>query len=488
MSEYNINDKWILNRISKQSSSFSDWISGLKKMISKSLDNINPEQLALIKDHKEDFSKEELVVSLEDIESELLQAKDELSKLGLGGLFSNLGSKLQNIVTQNVGETSKDEIPFDLDFITGKKKNLSRALYDVSKEKGIEETGLLYLIKALPDLEAFLYSTSVQKYYRDHTEHALRVAVLGDFLLSQDLGQGKLSKVIADKIELDETFIQEKLWWLIGLLHDIGYPLGKMTTAVNYSLLNQVLKCYPTLDLEIQPLQISLSWKGKLEDYLQILEQGISDQARQLFRTGVGPKMRQPSEYKTFLRQPKGHSEYDYSEQFEYDHGVLSALCLLNGLGTPEEIKSNEEYRGYILAAQAIALHSFKDVLPDQSFEKRPLGFLLILVDELQEWGRPIPIKVGDSYFTTDVQKENLLDGLLLHLDEFKWHMEFRNNSAKKLSNFDFGLFSRSKKESFERLKRGNSFKSTTIHLKDIEITDEKEKLEKILNENKIII
>jgi len=81
-----------------------------------------------------------------------------------------------------------------------------------------------------------------------------------------------------------------------------------------------------------------------------------------------------------------------------------------------------------------------------------------------------------------------LLDGLLLHLDEFKWHMEFRNNAAKKLSNFDFNLFSRSKKKSFERLKRGNDFKSTTIHLKDIEITNEKEKLEKILNENKIII
>ncbi len=488
MSEYNINDKWILNRISKQSNSFSDWISSLKNTISKSLDNINPEQLALIKDHKEDFSKEELVGSLDDIESELLQAKDELSKFGLGGMFSNFGTSIQNFVNRSIENSSTDEIPFDLDFITGKKKNLSRALYDVSKEKGIEETGLLYLIKALPDLEAFLYSTSVQKYYRDHTEHALRVAVLGDFLLSQDLGHGQLSKVIADKVELDESFIREKLWWLIGLLHDIGYPLGKMTTAVNFSLLNQMLKCYPTLDLEIQPLQIGLSWKGRLEDYLQILEQGISDQARQLFRTGVGPKMRQPSQYKTFISQQKGHSEYDYAEQFEYDHGVLSALCLLNGLGTPEEIQNNDEYRGYVLAAQAIALHSFKDVLPDQSFEKRPLGFLLILVDELQEWGRPIPIKVGDSYFTTDVKKENLLDGVLLHLDEFKWHMEFRNNTAKKLSNFDFNLFSRSKKESFGRLKRGNKIKSTTIHLKDIEITDENNKREKILSENKIVI
>ncbi|MHA1111037.1 MAG: hypothetical protein ACTSRE_08030 [Promethearchaeota archaeon] len=340
MSEFNINDDWILNRISKQSSSFSSWISGIKKAISKSLESVSPEQLALLDDSQ--FStKKDLENTLNDVEKELIEAKEELSNLGLGSVFSNFGAKIENFINKNIGESTKSEIPFDLEFITGKKKSLSNALYDVSKEKGIEETGLLYLIKALPDLEAFLYSTSVQKYYRDHTEHALRVAVLGDFLLSQDLGQGKLSKVIADKVELDESFIREKLWWLTGLLHDIGYPLGKMTTAVNYSLLNQILKCYPTLDLEIQPLQIGLSWKGNLEDYLQILEQDISSQARQLFRTGVGPKTRQPSQYRTFLRQPKGHSEYDYAEQFEYDHGVLSALCLLNGLGTPEEIRSN---------------------------------------------------------------------------------------------------------------------------------------------------
>lgn len=343
------------------------------------------------------------------------------------------------------------------------------------------------MIKALPDLEAFLYSTSINKYYRDHTEHALRVAVLGDFILSQDLGHGKLSKVIADMLELEEPFIKEKLWWLTGLLHDIGYPLGKMTTAVNYSLLNQILRCYPTLDLEIQPLQIGLSWKGKLEDYMKILETGISNRGRELIRKGLGSPQSTPQDH-TFIAQITGHSEFKYHEQDEFDHGVISALCLLNGLGTPEEIRHNDEYRGYILAAQAIALHSFKEPLVDHAFGNRPLAFLLILMDELQEWGRPIPIKVMDSYFTTDVRKENLLDGLKLHMDEFNWSMEFRNETAKKLSNFDFNYFSSGKIKSLKRLERGTQFKSTTILLKDIEIMNEKHKKEKIVNENKIII
>ncbi|MBN2156458.1 MAG: hypothetical protein JW776_10480 [Candidatus Lokiarchaeota archaeon] len=483
--DYIINDEWILNRISNQSTSFSNWIAGLKKQISTALDSVDLVEL-------EDDGKSlgvDIQQTLTEAEQGLEEAKQVLSNLGLGGVFSRIGETIQNYVKKEISSSlGEKELPFDLGFIMGKKKNLSTALLDVSKEKGVDETGLLYLVKALPDLEAFLYSTSINKYYRDHTEHALRVAVLGDFLLSQDLGNGKLSKVIADMVELDEKFIRGKLWWLTGLLHDIGYPLGKMATAVNYSLVNQILKCYPTLDIHIQPLQIGLSRKGKLEDYLKILERDMSDRARELFRKGVGSKELSPASPRTFLAQKGGHSEFSYYEQFELDHGVLSALSFLNGLGTPEEILHNDEYQGYILVAQAIALHAFKEHLVDHAFENRPLAFLLILIDELQEWGRPIPIKVMDTYFTTDVKKENLLDGLILHLDEFKWLMEFRNDLAKKLSNFDFQKYSTSKEISFKRLERGDSFHSTEIHLKDIEIMNDKKKKEKILHENKIII
>ena len=61
---------------------------------------------------------------------------------------------------------------------------------------------MLYLIKALPDLEAFLYSTSVKKYYRDHTEHALRVAVLGDTYFTTEIK--KVTLVDDILLNLDE--------------------------------------------------------------------------------------------------------------------------------------------------------------------------------------------------------------------------------------------------------------------------------------------
>ncbi|MFX1552210.1 MAG: hypothetical protein ACFFB9_17825, partial [Promethearchaeota archaeon] len=186
MPDFQINDDWILNRISSQSTSFSQWVGNLLKTVEKSLGNAPPEIL-------EEFKKSKSLKSLQDMDKELANAnkeialvKKELSKLGSFGKFmTGFGSKMLDQIQKPIELEIKKSLPDlealdlipELDFITGKRKDLSTALYDVSKERGIESEGLLYLIRALPDLEAFLYSTSVKKYYRDHTEHALRVAV-----------------------------------------------------------------------------------------------------------------------------------------------------------------------------------------------------------------------------------------------------------------------------------------------------------------------
>lgn len=498
MKDYRINDDWILNRISEQSNSFSQWINDLLKGVEKTLEELPPEVLDQPKVKKELSSLKDLDKNLFAAQKEIATAQIEMQKLGfLGKKFANFGMKMidkfQKPIEKELKKSLKgiEELDLDLDFITGKRKDLSSALYDVSKEKGIKSEGLLYLIRALPDLEAFLYSTSVKKYYRDHTEHALRVAVLGDFLLEQDLGQGPLGGVISDLTNLDKGLLKEKFWWIIGLLHDIGYPLGKMTTAVNYSLLNQLLKCYPTLDLEFIPFEINLTWKGEQEEYLKIIEEGLSKEARELIRKGAGFQNQKitAQDPQIFLNQPNGHPEFKYQNQIELDHGVISALSLLKGLGTPQDIKNNDEYIGYILAAKAIALHNFKAQLKEYIFEEQPIAFFLMLIDELQEWGRPIPIQVLDTYFTTELKKVTLLDELLLQLDEFSWLMQFKNQQAKDLMDFNFNFFSNEKKKSFGRLKSGDTFPKTTINLQDIKIIKQKkERKEEIIAQDTIFI
>ena len=492
MKEFKIDDDWILKRISKQSNSFSQWMNGLLKGIEKTLETIPDDVLA-----KQEVKKD-LSVAKKDIstaEKEYEKAMKEIENLGFfGKKITRFGmsilDKIQKPIEKEVKKSLDgiEDLSFDLGFLTGKQKNLSSALYDVSKERGIESEGLLYLIRALPDLEAFLYSTSVKKYYRDHTEHALRVAVLGDFLLEQDLGQGTLEGLISELTDLDRKLLKDKFWWITGLIHDIGYPLGKMTTAVNYSLVNQLLKCYPTIDLEFIPFEINLAWKGKQEEYLKILEEGVSKEARVLIRKGAGFRADKLTALDTqvFLTQPAGHPEYKFKDHIKLDHGVISALSLLKGIGTPEEIRNNDENIGYVIVARAIALHNFKAQLKDYVFEKQPLAFFLMLIDELQEWGRPIPIQIRDTYFTTELKKVTLLEDLLLNLDEFSWLMQFKNQQAKEIMNFKFEIFSNDKKKAFGRLNSGEIFPKTTINLQDVELVEEK--TEKIIAQDTIII
>jgi len=386
--DYKINDDWILNRISAQSSSFSQWITNLLKDIEKSLELIPPNDRKKAKIDKE-------LANLKDLDMDMTSFQKDMESLGLiGKKFTNFGLKMMNKLQTPIEmglKSSFEELEIngdiDLGFLTGKRKNLSSALYDVSKERGIDAKGLLYLIKALPDLEAFLYSTSVKKYYRDHTEHALRVAVLGDFLLEKDLGQGTLEGIISELLEMDKKQLKDKFWWITGLLHDIGYPLGKMTTAINYSLVNQLLRCYPTLDIEFTPFEINLNWQGLQEEYLNIIEKGLSKEAKELIRKGAGfyfsvaPKQ----DLQKFLSKPEGHPEYDFNSSIKLDHGVISSLSLLKSLGPPQDITSNDEFNGYIKVAQAIALHNFKSHLKDYVFDNQPLAFFLMLIDELQE-------------------------------------------------------------------------------------------------------
>ncbi len=43
MPEYQINDDWVLKRVSKQSSSFSDWIKDLISSVTKSIQDQRPD-------------------------------------------------------------------------------------------------------------------------------------------------------------------------------------------------------------------------------------------------------------------------------------------------------------------------------------------------------------------------------------------------------------------------------------------------------------
>jgi hypothetical protein len=354
--------------------------------------------------------------------------------------------------------------------------SLSEALYAVAKERGIRHEGILYLIKMLPEFEALMYFLNVRKFYRDHCAHQLRVTALGDFLLDLKSDAGGVESMIGETLDLSSGEVRTA-WWFAGLLHDTGIPLAKLSAAVNWSLLNEILRCYPSLDIKASPMLLDLAGSSlRNEEYLSILVEGMPKRWQTMLKNGLG--VSEPSESAVLFKAGfSSHQEYQPTDS-HIDHGVVGAVNLLRTLGTPEKLRKNlPEDRPLIEAARAISLHNFKEMLRTVPFEEYPLAFLLVLADELQEWSRPVPVPLKDTYFTTSLEKVALLDAIFYTKPYELWDMPYSNDQAKKLSGFDFKKLCNDKATALNVLDCAEQFPESKIELRNIE-TDQPRKEE----------
>ncbi|MDH5746382.1 MAG: hypothetical protein OEZ21_05445 [Candidatus Bathyarchaeota archaeon] len=151
------------------------------------------------------------------------------------------------------------------------------------------------------------------------------------------------------------------------------------------------------------------------------------------------------------------------------DHGVVGAVNLLRTLGPPEKLRKNlPEDRPLMEAARAISVHNSKDYLKNVPFEDFPLAFLLILADELQEWSRPVPVPVKDTYFTTTLEKVALLDAIFYARSNGLWDIPYANIQAKKLAKFDFKRLCGDKASVLKVLDCTEQFPESDVQLRNI--------------------
>jgi hypothetical protein len=117
-------------------------------------------------------------------------------------------------------------------------------------------------------------------------------------------------------------------------------------------------------------------------------------------------------------------------------------------------------------------------MLRNVPFEEHPLAFLLVLCDELQEWSRPVPVPVKDTYFTTSLEKVALLDEISYTRSNELWDIPYTNAQAKKLAKFDFKKLCKDKASVLEALDCSEQFPESEIQLRTVE-TEKAEKEEK---------
>jgi len=191
----------------------------------------------------------------------------------------------------------------------------------------------------------------LKRFYRDHLNHVIQVCLTGWLLMETQFGDPpkRLWMHVAEKMRLsgwDELGAWRHVlaqWFLAALLHDVGYVIevGKGWT--------ELLKRFQSKSLT------------RLHEDVQKHLGELSSVA-----TGI-------TEW-----------EYQTDDRPGEDHGVISAIHVRERLADLGRKRSVGEF-SHAIAAMAHHNH-FSRKIP---FDGEPLGVILVLADELQEWDRP---------------------------------------------------------------------------------------------------
>jgi hypothetical protein len=233
--------------------------------------------------------------------------------------------------------------------------------------------------------ELLLYAESDFANYREHIVHPYKVMAIGAWLMDNI---GRLIPQISTRLKsnarvlqlvkdlhlaesvLDDHRLIKTAWWLAGLFHDIGYTFYFMSN----NLEPRILRTYPVY-------VGSAGGRLGVGTPLYLAQMALFRDLWESSNPDVG--------HRGFL-----------TESASMNHSVVGGLTLLSMLGEMESIFAvrPEQALAVHLAADAIALHDLIGSkkaaycgLPRKCllFRDRPLAWLLVLCDELQDWGRP---------------------------------------------------------------------------------------------------
>lgn len=296
------------------------------------------------------------------------------------------------------------------------------------------------IISRMKDFQALMYMTA--SFFRDHILHQIRVATLGDFLLDQAFmfnERKTLIKLISELLGMSESEVR-RCWWITGLFHDIGMPITELGKTVGM-IISDIDATYQLgITASTSPI-LGLQNTRKNNELLDLLlKQFPRNEDKQSIENASG------------LRHT-GRT---------LDHGVIGTLSLLAAVN----MRGNRSERLYLEAGRAISMHSLSNSL---SFEDNPLGFLLIICDEMQEWSRDVKVQESQG-FVPLIEKVRLTKRMELTLSKAQIHAKviFADQKAKDRCGFRFDRLVADKKQNFSRLfVRTQGFPTVRITLVD---------------------
>lgn len=351
---------------------------------------------------------------------------------------------------KNLFEQKNDLIKIWKDLVANaiiflKSKDSRECLHD-DGDYGIDELGNFF--ESYCNFENLLYGSG--DYYRDHVSHVFRVFILGEKLVRDslhgfsniDVYDNKLIKGYEDKQESIPILItseeKEAMWCIASLTHDLGYP----TEVVNeiHDNLKDMLNIFNVQDISYVLSQQSQSFNDFIIKLLSSDLIKIKDDPNLPLRDNIYTTHTQAKYYFKFSRSIE-----------KWDHGIESCIVLVKSLVYFLETDYSLDERKFLdiddarqflirqRILRAIASHNCNFIY----HLKLDFSFLLRIIDEMQEWGRP---KLTDL-FVKPPQVTFSIDSF--QLDRIEYSIRFSN--IEKIQKEDIKGLHESIKEYFRR-------------------------------------
>lgn len=248
------------------------------------------------------------------------------------------------------------------------------------------------------NFESMLYGGG--KYYRDHVIHVFRVWLLGLECLLDDDGKYLKRIEIQPEVEIN-SFEKISIWSMIALTHDLGYPLEKAQGIIDQT--KDMMKCF----ISNPSVSMDLSFNGIQNNMNDFVVRFMSSKMHEV--NDKCPKEESKECEKKFVARLQSKYYFKFQKSLEgYNHGILSAIIIYKLLRyfLESDFSINEDYqfdqeesRQFYIRREilrAVASHTCRDIY---HLNMLSFAFLLIVVDDAQEWGRK---RISELYVNKD--------------------------------------------------------------------------------------
>jgi hypothetical protein len=223
------------------------------------------------------------------------------------------------------------------------------------------------LFKSTKDFEPILRRKNSP--YRDHFIHSFNVFLLGYYIIN------KFNELYPDKEYFGAGENDWNLTWMLtSTFHDVAYPVQETETWLN-DFFDKFLGVNPNFSLNIA----------------QIIPPIYTDFMQMLSRHHKYHKEDALGFTDDLLKIDWFYYNELCSGLTKKNHGVLGALMLCHQMAIREGFLERPDpvdfLKNHLPACHAISLHALESI--PVNFAKHPFAYLLILCDELQNWGRP---------------------------------------------------------------------------------------------------